>query len=134
GEEVRILDLVDTDDRLASVELVRGDIRDPELVREACEGIDDVFHNVAQVPLARDTALTRSVNIDGTRILLDACEAAGVNKVVATSSSAVFGVPEHNPVLLDTPPHPREPYGVAKLEAEHLCRAAASRGLDVTII
>jgi nucleoside-diphosphate-sugar epimerase len=134
GEEVRVLDLVDADDRPPGVELVRGDIRDPDVVRGACEGIDIVFHNVAQVPLARDTALTRSVNIDGTRVLLDACEDAGVRKVVSTSSSAVFGVPEHNPVRPDTPPRPREPYGVAKLEAEQLCRAAASRGLDVTIV
>jgi nucleoside-diphosphate-sugar epimerase len=134
GDTVRVLDLVDAEDRPPDVELVRGDIRDQNVVREACDGIDTVFHNVAQVPLARDVELMRSVNIDGTRILLDVCETSGVPKVVSTSSSAVFGVPEHNPVVPDTRPHPREPYGVAKLEAEHLCRAAASRGLDVSII
>jgi nucleoside-diphosphate-sugar epimerase len=134
GTPVRILDIVDADDRPAEVELVRGDIRDAAFVRAACDGIDTVFHNVAQVPLARDVELTRSVNITGTEVLLEACEATGVTKVVSTSSSAVFGVPEHNPVLPDTAPRPREPYGVAKLEAEHLCRAAASRGLDVTIV
>ncbi|MSO79065.1 MAG: NAD-dependent epimerase/dehydratase family protein [Acidimicrobiia bacterium] len=131
---VRVLDLVDTDDRPSTVEFVEGDIRETSVVREACTGMDVVFHNVAQVPLARDTSLTRSVNITGTEVLLDACEAVGVGKVVSTSSSAVFGVPEHNPVMPDTPPHPREPYGQAKLEAEYLCRAAVSRGLDVTII
>ncbi len=134
GTSVRVLDLVDADDRPSDVEFVGGDIRDVSLVREACADMDVVFHNVAQVPLARDTSLTRSVNITGTEVLLDACEAAGVEKVVSTSSSAVFGVPEHNPVMPDTPPSPREPYGQAKLEAEHLCRAAVSRGLDVSII
>jgi nucleoside-diphosphate-sugar epimerase len=134
GTAVRVLDLVDTDDRPSKVEFVGGDIRDAAIVAEACTGAQVVFHNVAQVPLAKDASLTRSVNITGTEVLLDACEAAGVGKVVATSSSAVFGVPEHNPVMPDTPPKPREPYGQAKLEAEHLCRAAVTRGLDVSII
>lgn len=134
GAAVRVLDLVDTDDRPSDVELVTGDIRDAGPVREACDGVDVVFHNVAQVPLSRDVSLTRSVNITGTEVLLEVCEAAGVPKVVATSSSAVFGVPETNPVMPDTPPRPREAYGQAKLEAEHLCRAAATRGLDVSII
>jgi nucleoside-diphosphate-sugar epimerase len=93
-----------------------------------------VFHNVAQVPLARDRDLFESVNVHGTAVLLDACEQGGVTKVVHTSSSAVFGVPQHNPVTRATVPAPVESYGRAKLDAELLCRAAVSRGLDVSVV
>lgn len=121
-------------DRKLDVELVRGDIRDAAAVRAAVDGADRVFHNVAQVPLARDPARLRSVNVDGTRRLLEACRDAGVSKVVHTSSSAVFGVPESNPVLPATVPRPAEPYGCAKLAAEWACLRAAATGLDVTIV
>ena len=50
------------------------------------------------------------------------------------SSSAIFGIPESNPVTEDTPPRPLEAYGRAKLEAEALCREAVAAGLDVTIV
>jgi nucleoside-diphosphate-sugar epimerase len=103
-------------------------------VRAACESIDVVFHNVAQVPLARDRALFRSVNVVGTANLLVAARDAKVTKVVHTSSSAVFGIPASNPVTEDTPPRPLEDYGRAKLEAEQLCREAVAAGLDVTIV
>ncbi len=134
GTAVRVLDLNDAADRDPRVEFVRGDIRDPAAVRTAVAGAAAVYHNVAQVPLARDDALFRTVNVDGTRLLLDECLVAGVTKVVHTSTSAVFGVPERNPVTEETPPAPAEAYGRAKLDAEHLCRAAVSQGLDVTVI
>jgi len=134
GYQVRTLDLVDADDRPDEVELVQGDIRDPDTVARAVVGMDVVFHNVAQVPLARDRDLFESVNVGGTAVLLKACERAGVAKVVHTSSSAVFGLPLVNPVTRATEPAPVEPYGRAKLDAELLCRAAVSRGLDVSVI
>jgi nucleoside-diphosphate-sugar epimerase len=134
GLEVRVLDVVDAADRPDGVELFHGDVRDRDLVRRAVTGADLVFHNVAQVPLARDRDLFESVNVHGTAVVLEACESAGVAKVVHTSSSAVFGIPEANPVTRDTPPRPVESYGRAKLDAELLCRAAVSRGLDVTIV
>ena len=66
--------------------------------------------------------------------MLTASRDVGVAKVVHTSSSAVFGVPETNPVLPTTVPQPAEPYGHAKLAAEWACLRAASTGLDVTIV
>ena len=116
------------------VEFVRGDVRDPGVVREAVAGIDVVMNNVAQVPLARDHELLRTVNVDGTANLLCASAAAGVAKVVHTSSSAVFGVPKSNPVMPTTVPSPMEAYGHAKLAAEWACLAAARDGLDVSIV
>ena len=134
GLDVRVLDVVDAADRPADVELFHGDVRDRDLVARAVAGADLVFHNVAQVPLARDRALFESVNVDGTAIVLHECERAGVRKVVHTSSSAVFGVPDTNPVTRATPTRPVEAYGRAKLDAERLAQAAATRGLDVSIV
>ena len=134
GDDVRVLDLADAADRPDGVEFVQGDIRSRPSVDRAVRGVDLVFHNVAQVPLARDEYLLRTVNVDGTRTLLDACDAAEVRKVVHTSSSAVFGVPERNPVLPTDVPKPGESYGHAKLAAEWACLDAVTRGLDVSII
>lgn len=134
GDSVRVLDLNDAHDRPAGVEFIQGDVRDIGVVRAAVDGVDVVLNNVAQVPLAKDPHLLRSVNVDGTVNLLDASVAAGVGKVVHTSSSAVFGVPKANPVLPTTVPAPMEAYGHAKLAAEWACLAAAREGLDVSIV
>ncbi|MBI4884570.1 MAG: NAD-dependent epimerase/dehydratase family protein [Actinobacteria bacterium] len=134
GHTVRVLDLNDADDRPSSVELVQGDIRDARVVAAAVHGVDVVFNNVAQVPLAKNAELLRTVNVDGTRLLLAECASAGVRKVVHTSSSAVFGIPESNPVLPTTVPSPVEVYGHAKLAAEWACLDAVREGLDVSIV
>ncbi len=134
GDEVRILDLNPPETLHGGVDVVVADVRDRDAVRAACEGIDVVLHNVAQVPLAKDRELFESVNVGGTATLLSACRDAGVSKVVHTSSSAIFGIPEHNPVTEETPGHPLEAYGRAKMAAEVLCREAAAGGLDVTIV
>ncbi|CAN5840360.1 NAD-dependent epimerase/dehydratase family protein [soil metagenome] len=133
GDRVRILDLERPADGL-DAEFVGGDVRDRAAVRAACEGIDVVCHNVAQVPLAKDHELFWSVNVLGTANVLLGARDAGVDKVVHTSSSAIFGIPEANPVVEATPGRPLEAYGRAKLTAEVLCHEAAEAGLDVTII
>jgi nucleoside-diphosphate-sugar epimerase len=134
GDAVRVLDLVDNEDRPEDVEFVRGDIRDERAVRSALEGVEVVHHDVAQVPLAKDREMFWTVNVDGTRILLDAALRAGVRKVVLVSSSAIYGVPPRNPVDASVPPHPREAYGRAKLEGERIAQRFIERGLDVSIV
>ncbi|HEY8042568.1 MAG TPA: NAD-dependent epimerase/dehydratase family protein [Polyangiaceae bacterium] len=134
GVRVRIFDINDAEERPAEVEMVRGDIRHPDALRRAVEGVSVVHHNVAMVPLAKDKAAFWSVNRDGARHLLEAALAAGARKVVSMSSSAVFGAPSRNPVDDATVPRPQEDYGRAKLAAEELCHEYVARGLDVTII
>lgn len=134
GYRCRTFDVNDDPDRLEGVEWVRGDIRDEAAVRAACRDVDVIHHNVAQVPLAKDRHLFHEVNVTGTEHLLKAAAAAGCGKVVYTSSSAVFGAPDKNPVDESTPPRPQEAYGRGKLEGEELCRRHADSGLDVSII
>ena len=130
----RVFDLVDAADRPKDVEFVQGDIRDFQAVQAACRGVQIIHHNVAQVPLAKDRFLFESVNVAGTRNLLEAAKVEGVAKVVYTSSSAVFGAPRSNPVTEETQPEPAEAYGKAKHEAEEICREFVQNGLDVSII
>ena len=134
GDAVRILDLNPPGPALAAAEYRAGDVRDRAVVRRACTDVDIVFHNVAQVPLAKDRALFDAVNVGGTANVLVAARDARVAKVVHTSSSAVFGIPEHNPVTESSPCRPLEAYGRAKLRAELLCHDAVAAGLDVTIV
>ena len=58
----------------------QGDVRDRAAVRAACDGVDVVLHNVAQVPLARDRELFWSVNVVGTANVLLAARDAGVGE------------------------------------------------------
>jgi len=134
GDRVRVLDLVDNEDRPASVEFVRGDIRDADAVRRALRGARVVHHNVAQVPLAKDREQFWSVNVEGTRTLLTLALREGVKKTIVVSSSAVYGVPPKNPVDATVAPAPREAYGAAKLSAEGVARDHVGRGLDVSIV
>jgi nucleoside-diphosphate-sugar epimerase len=134
GDAVRIYDLNPPGAGSEAAEFIHGDVRDRAALHAACEGVDVVFHNVAQVPLAKDRELFDAVNVTGAAQMLIAARNAGVAKVVHTSSSAIFGIPERNPVTEDTPGRPLEAYGRAKLQAELLCQDAARAGLDVTII
>jgi nucleoside-diphosphate-sugar epimerase len=133
GDQVRIFDIEPPVDP-TEAEVVVGDVRDRTALAEACDGIDVILHNVAQVPLAKDHEAFWSVNVVGTANVLLAARDAGVGKVVHTSSSAIFGIPERNPVTEDTPGRPLEAYGRAKLTAETLCHEAARSGLDVSIV
>jgi nucleoside-diphosphate-sugar epimerase len=134
GERVRVFDILDATDRPVEVEFVQGDIRDKQAVKNAVRDAATVHHNVAMVPLAKDADAFWSVNCNGTLNLLEACRSSGVSKVVYTSSSAVFGVPDRLPVDEFVTPRPAEAYGQAKLAGEEMCWRFADAGLDVSII
>jgi nucleoside-diphosphate-sugar epimerase len=134
GAFVRILDINRPPENYRTAEIVQADIRDASAVLSACDGIDVVFHNAAEIALTKNKSELWTVNHDGTRKLLDACAQCGVKKVVYTSSSAVYGIPKSNPVTEQTGPLPVEDYGRTKLAGEELCRDYARRNLDVSIV
>jgi UDP-glucose 4-epimerase len=134
-ESVRILDdfssgrpknLEEIQDR---VEIVRGDLRDPDAVARAVRGVEVVFHQAALNSNPRsikEPGPTNAVNVGGTVLLLEAARKAGVRRLVYASSSSVYG--ELSPVLPKTeelPLLPKAPYGVSKLAAELYCRVFA---------
>lgn len=134
GHDCRVFDIIDADDRPSDVEFVQGDIRDPEAIERATRNVDCIYHNVAQVPVAKDRNLFDSVNVLGTEILMKAALKNNVRKVVYTSSSAIFGVPDKNPVTEETKPCPQESYGKAKLKGEEICLSFVPLGVNVSII
>ena len=131
GEKVRIFDDFSSGKHahLAGfadqVEVHEGDLRDLAAVRRAVAGVEGVYHQAAlrSVPRSVDDPLaTNDVNITGTLHLLMACREAGVRRVVAASSSSVYGANEELPKREDQPLLPVSPYAASKLGGEHYCR------------
>jgi UDP-glucose 4-epimerase len=108
------------------VTIVEGDIRDRELVTEAMQGIDVVFHQAAIriTQCAEEPALAMDVLVNGTFIVLDAARQAGVRKIVAASSASVYGLADRFPTdELHHPYNNRTLYGSAKVFNEGLLRS-----------
>ena len=134
GHAVRSLDIAPFDyperDR---VDVRQGDVRDPQQVRAAMEGIDIVAHCAAALPLATTEDIL-STEVDGTRNLLQAALERRVSRFIFVSSTAVYGIPDHHPLLEDDALHGVGPYGEGKIAAEALCREYRSKGLCVPVL
>jgi len=133
GHSVRTLDVVPLDDAEleASVEELRGDVRDADQVHALVAGAEVVVHAAAALPIQASRASIRSVNVGGTEKVLKAARDADVRRVVFISSTAVYGVPEKHPIDEDDPLVGVGAYGESKIDAEGLCRVAA---VETTII
>ncbi|MGN6743677.1 MAG: UDP-glucose 4-epimerase GalE [Amnibacterium sp.] len=109
----------------ADVELVRGSILSGELLADvfAQHAIEGVMHiagfKYAGVSVQRPLH-TYAQNVTGTATLLGAMADAGVDRIVFSSSAAVYGTPDVDLVTEDTPLHPESPYGESKLIGEWL--------------
>ena len=134
GEQVRVLDIWRSDDLPPETDFVLADINDREAVTKAMQGVDYVHHNVALVPLHKAGNRYWTVNVDGTKVALDAARAAKVKMFSHMSSSAVFGLPQIMPITNDTTREPIEIYGRAKKAGEELVMAAQGAGFPATII
>jgi nucleoside-diphosphate-sugar epimerase len=123
-------DYADSRDKITAV---RGDIRNADDVRRAMAGVDVVVHAAAALPLYKPADIY-STDIDGTRTVLDEAKRAGIRRVVHVSSTAVYGIPDHHPLLEDDAMHGVGPYGEAKVAAERLCEEARRGGMILPII
>ena len=107
------------------VPFVQGDILDVETLTETlsaheCAGVVHVAgFKYAGVSVSRPLH-TYNQNVTGTAKVLDAMHRAGVNKMVFSSSAAVYGTPETELVTEDSPTRPESPYGESKLIGEWL--------------
>lgn len=109
--------------------LIRGDIRDQELVTKTLrdEAIDAVIHFAALAYVGESVeqpGLYYDNNVGGMISLLNAMKAARVETLVFSSSCATYGVPETVPIREDTPQNPINPYGRTKLICEWMLRDA----------
>ena len=106
---------------LAGLTFLQGDIRDARAVGQAMAGRDVVFHMAASVGNKRSIdspILDAEVNVMGTLRVLEAARAAGVRKVVTSSSAGIFGELKTLPIREDHAIDPDSPYGASKLCAE----------------
>ena len=114
------------------VETMRGDIRDARAVQDACSGQDLVFHVAAKPPPWGARADYESINIDGTREVLDACREVGVTSLVYTSTPSVVAAEGDVEGLDESLPYASRflaDYPRTKAEAEKLVLAANCEGL-----
>lgn len=121
------------------VERVYGDLRDPDSLRSALRGVDRVFHVAADYRLwAPSPREIYENNVAGTRNLLQAARAAGVSRIVFTSSVATIAVPRHdalpNEFTVTRLDEMIGHYKRSKFLAEHEARQAAKEGLPVVIV
>ncbi len=109
------------------VPMVAGTVLDRGLVEGALSehGVEGVIHlagfKYAGVSVSRPLH-TYSQNVVGTMALLESMQAVGVDRIVFSSSAAVYGTPDVDLVTEDTAPAPESPYGESKLIGEWLLR------------
>ena len=120
-----------------AVTIISGEITDAQAVQQAVQGVTCIYHLVGRlyhpsVPVA----LYRETHVEGTRVLLEACQGQRqLQRFVHCSTTGVHGVTGTTPAAEDAPFAPTNPYESTKLEAELLAlKAYHEQGLPTTII
>ena len=118
--------------------LIRGSVLDDELLCKTMDGAVVVFHLAAQAGVRYcldNPRKAHDVNVTGTMNVLEACRKLNVRKIVAASSSSVYGNPAKVPISESHPLNPTNPYGASKLAAEKYCMSYhISYGLPITCL
>lgn len=124
-------------DCLADIEVLNGDVRDPHYCRKVTAGVDTVFHLAALIAIPYSYAAPDSyvdTNVKGT---LNICQAAldnGVERVIHTSTSEVYGTAQYVPIDEKHPLQPQSPYSASKIAADAMAMSFFNAfGLAVTI-
>ena len=129
--QVRVLDnfLTGKRENLADIrgdiDLIEGDLRNFEAVRQAAQGVDYILHLGALPSVPRSVAdplLSHDINITGTLHVLEAARQQGVKRVVFSSSSSIYGDTPTLPKREDMPLNPLSPYAAHKAAGELYCR------------
>ena len=134
-QQVSVFDMApfaypDVQDR---VRAIQGDIRDRAALDGVLPGVDIVVHAAAALPLYSKEAIY-STDVTGTENVLAGAFQHDVERVIHISSTAVYGIPDHHPLLEDDPLQGVGPYGKAKIAAEQRCQSYRNEGRCVPII
>ena len=122
---------------LKQIDVFTGDVRDPNAVRTAMEGMDAVLHLAALIAIpfsyyAPDTYV--DTNIKGTLNVLQAARSLGTKRVLITSTSEVYGTAQYVPIDEKHPYQGQSPYSATKIGADRLAESFyRSFNLPVTI-
>ncbi|NND66120.1 MAG: NAD-dependent epimerase/dehydratase family protein [Halioglobus sp.] len=121
------------------VEFVEGNLLDPESLKRAVQGVEQLYHLAAMFAIwTKDPDLHYKINVDGARAMLEAALAAGVEKVVFTSSVAAIGiegngVPSTEKTAFNAWPW-ASPYILSKFISHLQTKAMVQDGLPVTMV
>ena len=133
GHEITVLDNLSTGHRdavPARCRLVEGDIRDRAALEAALEPSTEAVLHFAALSIVGDSVADPLTyfdnNVGGSVSLLRAMEAAGVGKIVFSSSAAVYGAPKQLPIVETHACEPTNPYGTTKLMIEKILEASKS--------
>ena len=113
------------------VEFIEGDIRDREIVKQAMQGVDYVFHMAAMisVPESMDKPIECvDLNVNGLLVVLEEAANAGVKKLCFSTSAAIYGDNPTVPKLETMYPEPKSPYAITKLDGEYYCNMFSQEG------
>ncbi len=135
GHEIVSLDIADFDypDMKDKITVIKGDIRNEADVEKAMQGVDQVVHTAAALPLYSPKDIY-TTDVEGTRMVLDVANRHKVQRVVMISSTAVYGIPDHHPLYENDKLEGVGPYGQAKIQAEMVCLEYRAKGMVVPII
>jgi UDP-glucose 4-epimerase len=112
-------------------EFIRGSILDRDLVRQAMQGVDYVFHLAAMISVPESMQKPvecNEINTIGTLVVLEEAERAGAKKLVLSSSAAIYGDNPVTPKVETMFPEPKSPYAITKLDGEYYCRMFTAEG------
>jgi len=125
-------------DKLESIEIFTGDIRDPNGVRKAMEDIEVVFHLAALIAIPFSYHSPDSyidTNVKGTLNIIQAAKDYGVEKVLVTSTSEVYGTAQYVPIDENHSRQPQSPYSASKIGADCIAESFyKSFDLPLTIV
>lgn len=125
-------------DLKSKIEFFSGDIRDPNGVRKAMEGIDIVFHLAALIAIPFSYHSPDSyidTNVKGTLNVLQAARDSNVQRILVTSTSEVYGTAQFVPITELHPKQPQSPYSASKIGADSIADSFyRSFDLPLTIV
>ncbi len=125
-------------DRADDVDIQAGDVRDGERVARVTEGVEAVFHLAALIGIPYSYDAPESylqTNVLGTYNVLNACRRAGVERMVQTSTSEVYGTARRVPIDESHPLQPQSPYSASKIAGDMTALSFHhSFGLPVAVV
>lgn len=125
-------------EKLKQIEIFSGDIRDPNGVRVAMEGIDTVYHLAALIAIPYSYHSPDNyvdVNIKGTLNILQAAKMLGTRRILVTSTSEVYGTAQYVPIDEKHPFQGQSPYSATKIGADRIAESFyRSFNMPITIV
>lgn len=136
GYRVTLFDVapLEAKDLVEKVNVIIGDIRNVKDVERAVKNQKYVVHAAAALPIQRTKEAIFSINVLGTKNVLEASLKHKIKRLIFISTTAVYGIPKHLPEREDDSLNPIGFYGESKIEAEKLCLKYYQKGLSVNIL